>query len=79
MREPRFCEICGRDAETHHWVSRGSGGPREPWNEVPLCRVHHCYAHSLGRVSFAYRYPQFEARIRDACERCGRQFDKGEA
>jgi hypothetical protein len=71
---PHFCEICGGYAEAHEIVSRGSGGPREPWNQIFLCREHHAIFHALGRVQFARRFPQFEARIRTACKKMGRKF-----
>jgi hypothetical protein len=53
-------------------VTRGSGGPREPWNQLTLCRDHHDAFHRIGRTSFARRFPQFAARIEAACARMGR-------
>ena len=72
----RQCELCGAPADPHEWVTRGAHGPREGWNQASLCRFHHGQYHSMGRVSFAMAYPQFMERIKAACERCGKVFDK---
>jgi hypothetical protein len=76
----RYCAICGRPAHPHEIVTRGSGGPREPWNVIDLCDDHHTLGadsfHRLGRYSFAKRWPQFSDKIKAACERMGRVFDK---
>lgn len=71
-KERLFCELCGQPAERHEIVTRGSGGPREPWNQLTLCRDHHDAFHRIGRTSFAAAYPQFAERIESACERMGR-------
>jgi hypothetical protein len=73
----RYCEHCGKPAEAHEIISRGSGGPREPWNTIYLCRVHHRMFHDMGRYSFSLRFPMFYEKIKVACERAGRVFDKG--
>ncbi len=75
--EPGPCEICRYPyADPHEWVTRGAHGPKEEWNQARLCRFHHDLYHNIGRVSFAIKYPQFEDRIRIACEKCGKVFDK---
>jgi len=70
------CEICGDIPERHHIVSRGSGGVNEDFNILHLCRVHHVEFHNSGRVSFANRYPFLEYRIRKACEKQGKRYNK---
>jgi hypothetical protein len=71
-----YCEQCGSIAEAHEIISRGSGGPREPWNTIYLCRVHHRLYHDLGRYTFALRFPMFYERIEAACRRAGRVLNK---
>ena len=71
------CEVCGHPAEElHHLITRKSGGPDEPWNWLALCRYCHAGFHSIGRYSFALRYPQVYDKIKSVCEKMGRTFDK---
>jgi hypothetical protein len=71
------CEICGRmPVEGHHIITRKTGGEEEGWNYLALCTYDHALFHSMGRYSFAQRFPQFEDKIREACERMGRTFKK---
>jgi hypothetical protein len=67
-----FCEICGSRADPHEIISRGSGGPREPWNTIFLCFTHHREYHDRGRTTWARMYPQFADKIAAACTRAGR-------
>lgn len=40
------CVVCGDlNIELHHVRSKGSGGPDESWNLMPLCRTHHREIH----------------------------------
>jgi 5-methylcytosine-specific restriction endonuclease McrA len=72
------CEICGASpVDGHHIISRATGGVEEEWNYLALCRVDHAVFHMMGRYSFAQRYPQFEEKIKTACENMGRVFNKG--
>jgi hypothetical protein len=49
------CLVCGaRPSDPHHVKSRGAGGRDE--HCVPLCRTHHDYFHSAGRLSFETRF-----------------------
>jgi len=46
-----FCVACGTGAiEKHHVKTRGSGGPDEDWNLVPICRPCHTELHHRGQV-----------------------------
>ncbi len=72
------CEACGFPSEElHHIITRRSGGPDEEWNWLALCKGCHLLFHSLGRASFCKRYPHLTDKVREACERMGRVFDKG--
>jgi hypothetical protein len=71
------CEVCGMTpVEGHHLVTRSTGGAEEYWNYLALCKVDHTIFHAIGRYSFALRYPQFHDKIKQACEKSGRIFDK---
>ena len=73
------CETCGHPTEEgHHIITRKSGGPEEEWNYLALCKVCHMVFHSIGRYSFALRYPVVYDKIKEACEKMGRVFNKGE-
>lgn len=52
-----FCLICG-DSKTdkHHVKTRGSGGSDDHRNTIHLCRRHHSEVHSIGIVTFFYKY-----------------------
>ena len=50
--------------------------PDEEWNWLALCRYCHAGFHSIGRYSFALRYPIVHDKIKSACEKMGRTFDK---
>jgi hypothetical protein len=52
------CIICGKRAERHHIVSRGSSRSlaEVPGNIVLLCRTHHSLSHSLGQERFFRTY-----------------------
>ena len=41
----------------HHIKSRGSGGPDEAWNLIPVCLEHHNEVHNIGLYEFAEKYP----------------------
>lgn len=72
------CEACEgwKTEELHHILSRRSGGPDEEWNWLALCKACHLVFHSVGRASFAKRYPWLEDKIKAACDKMGRKFDK---
>jgi 5-methylcytosine-specific restriction endonuclease McrA len=72
-----YCETCGHITEEgHHIISRKTDGPEEDWNYLALCRVCHMVFHSIGRYSFAQRYPVVRDKIEQACLKMGRTFDK---
>lgn len=51
------CIICATRATTvaHHIKTKGSGGPDERWNLMPLCYTHHDEIHR-STVDFASKY-----------------------
>lgn len=46
--------------EYHHITSRGSGGPDESWNMIPLSRERHTELEQIGRTTFAETYSAFK-------------------
>jgi len=55
------CAICGYHADLHHMDAVGAGRDREEiihegMEVLPLCRVHHIEAHTIGKMSFLERY-----------------------
>lgn len=71
------CEACGfQSEELHHILTRRSGGPDMDWNWLALCKACHVVFHTVGRYSFAMRYPLTMEKIKAACEHMGRKFDK---
>jgi len=51
------CIVCHSLApDPHHIKSVGAGGDDTPDNILPLCRIHHSEAHTIGRKSFYYKY-----------------------
>lgn len=72
-----YCEACGfKSEELHHILSRRSGGPDEEWNWLALCKVCHRCFHDFGRAKFCDRFPHLVAKVRAACDKIGRVFDK---
>lgn len=43
--------VCG-----HHIKSKGSGGPDELWNLMPLCAIHHDLIHKMHLKLFAKKF-----------------------
>lgn len=54
------CVVCGRPGEAHHVITRGAGGPDEPWNLMGLDRWHHVEIHQIGNTKMAEKYRQVE-------------------
>ena len=57
----RSCVICGRRADLHHVDHVGMGNDRNKIDHkgkrmLPLCRVHHNEAHTIGEQAFIERY-----------------------
>jgi hypothetical protein len=52
------CVCCGNPLSTvaHHIKSKGSGGPDEEWNLLPLCYVHHTEIHKRGPSYMIQQY-----------------------
>lgn len=51
------CVVCSRTgSDPHHVKSKGSGGPDEEWNLMPLCRIHHTEIHKIGSATFSLKY-----------------------
>jgi len=48
------CIVCHRRPDPHHLVARGAGG--SDYTAIPLCRLHHTEAHTLGKARFGERY-----------------------
>lgn len=72
------CEVCNAfPVEGHHIITRKTGGAEADWNYLALCKVCHAVFHMVGRHSFALRYPAVYDKIKEACEKSGRVFDKG--
>jgi hypothetical protein len=70
------CEACRAATATarHHIVTRGSGGPDEPWNILELCfSCHIGVFHGQGWRTACKMYPHLYARIVEARERMGRK------
>jgi hypothetical protein len=63
---------CLGDFTGHHLKTRGSGGPDETWNMMPVCTLHHNQAHSLGLIRMSIKYPQ----VRQWLDDNGWQFDE---
>ena len=61
MALQRYCVICGQRADIHHVDQIGTKGNRRKISHIgmralPLCRVHHTEAHSVGRDTFLEKY-----------------------
>jgi hypothetical protein len=52
------CVCCGDQLTTvaHHIKSKGSGGPDEKWNLIPLCHEHHTEIHKKGTAYMIQQY-----------------------
>ena len=52
------CTICHDKAELHHVYTRKASPEleNEPYNLLPLCRMHHCAVHAIGMKEFANQY-----------------------
>lgn len=55
------CAVCGRPAELHHRDAIGMGRNRREIPQLgmavlPLCRIHHSEAHTIGQTAFLHRY-----------------------
>lgn len=51
------CVICGKSSDPCHIKTRGSGGPDEEWNLLPMCRLHHIEQGQIGWHTFAKKHP----------------------
>lgn len=61
--------MCFGPVDPAHIRSRGSGGPDEEFNLVPLCRRHHSIQHKIGWFQMMDIYPQVkEALLRRGWE-----------
>lgn len=57
----RKCAVCSRHADLHHVDTVGMGRDRKTISHIglrmlPLCRVHHTEAHTIGDKTFIERY-----------------------
>jgi hypothetical protein len=60
----RPCFVCRyRPTDPCHIISRGSGGPDEPYNVISLCRKHHQLHHSLGWFKMCEEHPFLKQEI----------------
>ena len=60
------CIVCGNSkVDPCHIKSKGSGGPDEGFNLVPMCREHHIMQHKLGWGAYMNRFPEVAVRLRD--------------
>ncbi len=54
------CVICGNSpSQVCHIRSKGSGGPDELWNLLPMCFEHHRKQHDIGIRQFIKKYPVY--------------------
>jgi hypothetical protein len=61
-----YCIVTGApDSDVHHPKSRGSGGPDEPWNMMPLAHRLHQECHNIGLKRFAEKYPAVKQWLLD--------------
>lgn len=64
----RPCLACGKSkSEAHHIKSKGSGGPDEEWNLIPLCSGCHTIGskawHKIGWSKFFELYPHVKRHL----------------
>lgn len=57
----RKCAVCSRHADLHHVDTVGMGRDRKTISHIglrmlPLCRIHHTEAHTIGDKTFIERY-----------------------
>ena len=51
------CLVCNAsEVDVAHIKTKGSGGPDEEWNLMPLCRRHHSEQHQIGIITFSQKY-----------------------
>lgn len=55
--EKRFCAVCGKPGEIHHWDAIGMGRDRTKYDDsehrkICLCREHHVEVEAIGRDTF---------------------------
>lgn len=69
------CSVCGAPGpgDPSHVKSRGTLGPDEPWNVLPMCRGCHQRWHQMGVRTFLSKYPIFLLRL----ESLGWDFSEG--
>lgn len=69
-------ENCSPDERRtfHHIYTRGSGGPDEIWNMIPICFKHHEEWHKVWTTKMAKKYPQ----VKDWLLKQGWFFDKNQ-
>lgn len=60
------CLVCNsKEVDIAHIKTRGSGGPDEEWNLMPLCRQHHTEQHNIGIQTFSQKYIQVSSYLYD--------------
>ncbi|MCK6460874.1 MAG: hypothetical protein L6Q95_13410 [Planctomycetes bacterium] len=58
LRKAGLCSVpgCSRAAvHVHHVIFRSRGGPKEEWNEIGICAVHHLHGIHLGYLEVSGR------------------------
>jgi hypothetical protein len=55
------CIVCRRrPVDAAHIKSKGSGGPDEMANLMPLCRTHHQMQHAQGHIFMIEKFPTYK-------------------
>jgi hypothetical protein len=56
-----YCIVTGKPAEYHHIKTRGSGGPDEEWNMIPISREIHTLWGNKGNSYMCQHFPQIKS------------------
>lgn len=60
------CLVCKRSpVDQAHIKTKKTGGPNEPFNLMPLCRICHRKQHDIGIISFMNRFPEVKKYLED--------------
>lgn len=66
VRQTMSCVVCGiRPVDPHHVTTRAAGGTDEPYNILPVCRLHHREYHAYGPGKMVSKYLQIKQWLID--------------